>query len=87
MVKSKASDRVGKRNKKQQVEGIEKAAIKFQIDTSDLTVPSDIFWHGQVLFSKDALRNNKLTIDNKVSREIVWELFINNFALELLATD
>ena len=66
---------------------IERAAVKFQIDTSDLTVPSDVFWHGQVLFSKDALRNNELTIDDKVSREIVWELFNNNFALELLATD
>ena len=87
MVNLKASDGVGKQNKKRWVEGIEKAAIKFQIDTSDLTVPSDIFWHSQVLFSKDVLRNNELTIDNKVSREIVWELFNNNFALELLATD
>ena len=87
MAKLKASDRVGKRNKKRRVETIERAAIKFQIDTSDLTVPSDVFWHGQVLFLKDVLRNNELTIDDKVSREIVWELFNNNFALELLATD
>jgi hypothetical protein len=87
VAKSKASDGVRKRNKKRRVETIENAAVKFQIDTSDLTVPSDVFWRGQVLFSKDALRNNELTIDDKVSREIVWELFNNNFALELLATD
>ena len=87
VVKLKASDRVGKQNKKRWVETIERATIKFQINTSDLTVPSNIFWCGHVFFSKDALRNSELTINDKVSREIVWELFNNNFALELLVTD
>ena len=87
VARSKASEGIRNRNKKRKVEIIEEAAVKFQIKTSDLTSPSDVFWRGQLLLSKDALRNNKLVIDDQVYREVIWELFNNNFALELLATD
>lgn len=84
---SKIPDGIKKRNKKRKVELIEGADVKFQISTSDLTSPSDVFWRGRLLFSKDMLRNNQLTINEQISREVIWELFNNNFALELLATD
>ena len=87
VVRSKASKGIQSRNKKRKVEIIKEAAVKFQIKTLDLRSPSDIFWCGQLLLLKDALRNNELAIDDKVYREVIWELFNNNFALELLATD
>jgi hypothetical protein len=60
---------------------------KFELDTSLYTSPSDIFWRGKLLLTKDALRNNQFTVRNSVSKEIIWELFNQNFALELLALD
>lgn len=54
--------------------------MKFQINTLDLILPLDVFWCSQLLLSKDALRNDELKIDEKVPREVIWELFNNNLA-------
>ena len=60
---------------------------KFKLDTSLYTSPSDIFWRGKLLLTKDALRDSQLTIRSSVAKEVIWELFNQNFALELLALD
>jgi len=60
---------------------------KFKLDTSEFTAPADVYWRGKLLFSKDALRSSNFRLELKVAKEIIWELFNGNFALELLATD
>jgi hypothetical protein len=47
----------------------------------------DVFWRDELLFTRASLVSNKFSVVSSISREIVWELFNTNFALELLATD
>jgi hypothetical protein len=66
-------------------EGVENAM--FNVDISKFSSPSDVFWRDEMLITKDSLTSNRYSIVSSVAREIVWELFNTNFALELLATD
>jgi hypothetical protein len=75
------------REKRRKIKQDDKRVDKFLIDTSELTSPSDVFWRGKLLLNKDALRNNNFSISATVAREVVFELFNNNFGLELLAAD
>ena len=64
-----------------------KRVDKFKLNTLLYTSPSDTFWQGKLLLTKDALKNNQFTVRSSVAKEIIWELFNQNFALELLALD
>ena len=59
---------------------------KFGVEMSDFS-PTNVFWQGKLLVPKDALINNKYSVVDSVTTEIIWELFNGNFVLELLATD
>jgi len=75
------------REKRRKIKDDTNRVDKFKLDTSLYTSPSDTFWRGKLLLTKDALRNNQFTVRSSVAKEIIWELFNQNFALELLALD
>jgi len=75
------------RQKRRRIENEASRSDKFNLDTSGFLSPTDVFWRGKLLFTKDALRSNKYNVIASVATEVVWELFNSNFALEVLATD
>jgi len=75
------------REKRRRIKDDANRVDKFKLDTSLYTSLSDVFWRGRLLLTKDALRNNQITVRTSVAKEIIWELFNQNFALELLALD
>lgn len=75
------------REKRRKTKGDTHRVDKFKVDTSLYTSPSDIFWRGRLLFTKDDLRSNHFSMRSSVAKEVIWELFNQNFALEVLALD
>ena len=73
---------------KRQKTGDERVEVDmFNVDISEFSSPSDVFWRDELLITKDSLTSSRYSVVSSVAREIVWELFNSNFALELLATD
>ena len=59
---------------------------KFSVNTSGLS-PTNVFWQGKLLITKQALIDNNYSVVSSVYTEVIWELFNGNFMLELLTTD
>ena len=49
--------------------------------------PEDIYWQGNLILSAQSIAAGKLGVDKAIWREVVWDLYENNFRVELLALD
>ena len=49
--------------------------------------PEDIYWQRKLVLSARSIAAGKLTVEKKIWREVVWDLYENNFRVELLALD
>lgn len=84
--KSSAPDGVQERDKRRKYEHNNTRLNKFNVDASNFTTPSDIFWRGEILLTQAQVKMN-YTIDDTIAKQVIWELINHNFALELLALD
>ncbi|KAF8964621.1 hypothetical protein BDZ97DRAFT_1918814 [Flammula alnicola] len=72
---------------KRQKASTTKSSTLFKIDLSKLNFDGGVFWNRKLVASGADLNSGNITIDLQIAREIVWNLFENNFRIELLYLD
>jgi hypothetical protein len=59
----------------------------FAMDLSTITGPEDLFWNKVVVVKAAELPKGNIVLSTEIIQEVVWDLYENNFRLELLALD